>query len=79
MSNNEDDLEHVTPFIINNNLFKSIYLKPNNISLISKKPFSLSVDTINDYLRIIAVLNKYSEINTLEKILIEINNNKSPI
>lgn len=79
MSNNEEDLEHVTPFIINNNLFKSIYLKPNNINLISNKSFSLSVDTINDYLRIIAVLSKYSEINTLEKILIEINNNKSPI
>jgi spore coat polysaccharide biosynthesis protein SpsF len=79
MSNHENDLEHVTPLIINNNLFKSIYLKPNNIKLISNKPYSLSVDTINDYLRIIAVISKYSEIKTLEKILIEINNNKNPI
>lgn len=79
MSNHESDVEHVTPFIINNNLFKSVYLKPNNIKLISNKPYSLSVDTIDDYLRIVAVLSKYSEIKTLEKILIEINNNKNPI
>ena len=79
MSKHESDIEHVTPYIINNNLFKCIYLKPNNIKLISNKPYNLSVDTIDDYIRIVTILNKYSEIKTLEKILIEINNKKNPI
>ena len=76
MSNYEMYIEHVTQFIIKNNLFKKEYLKPNNIEFLSKKPYFLGVDTFEDYVRNINILNKYSSTNTLKKIILKINNNE---
>ena len=76
MSNDERDIEHVTQFILKNDLFKKEYLKPNNIDFLAKNPYFLGVDTLEDYVRNINILLRYSATNTLKKIILNINNNE---
>lgn len=76
MSNSKEDLEHVTPFIKNNNQFKIKYLKPADDKYLCEIPYFLSVDVFEDYVRSVNLLSKYSGKDTLKKIIIKLKNNE---
>lgn len=74
MSNSKEDLEHVTPFIKNNNQFKIKYLKPADDKYLCEIPYFLGVDVFEDYVRSVNLLSKYSGKDTLKKIIIKLKN-----
>ena len=76
MSNSKEDLEHVTPFIKNNNQFKIKYLKPADDKYLCEIPYFLGVDVFEDYFRSVNLLSKYSRKDTLKKIIIKLKNNE---
>ena len=76
ISNHVMDLEHVTQVIIHNAVFKKEILTPADPDFLSKKAYFLGVDTFNDYVRNINILHKYSSVNTLKKIISQINKNE---